>query len=638
MASSPARESSAAPLSAAPVAVPAQSAVEDAALPLRHNADIQGDILAGFRKDHVRLLLLRFANPTAARRWLARLRPRIATTQDVAVFNSRFSSARRRAAGADPADMAAIWRSIGFTWNGLVTLAGSPPITDIPHGSTQDAFVQGSARRAGLLGDTGRNAPENWLFGAPHHEPVDAVLTLAADRAEDLRAAVAWERQELNLHGVSLVFEQEGATLPGDARGHEHFGFKDGISQPAVQGFDEPDPENPEHKRGEPGTRMIPAGEFVVGLPMDHRLPAWLPDWMNNGSFQVIRRLAQDVSGWREQVTGHLAELKRRDAVPEDTEPGWLAARLVGRWPSGAPVLKHPDRDPLPNPALKPDNDLSYADDLEGRVTPLCAHLRKTSPRDGLKVAPGAPGTLPEKGVLDGRRIMRRGIPFGPPMDPEGVGGGPDTPRGLLFICYQSDLVAQFEFVQRNWVNDPDFPDRPQPAGRDMLIGRDSEVSFPAGGKESDRTVPLSFRQFVRTEGAVYTFVPSLSALDRLAQGTIPRGGAGPQDRVFRGPLTLRRFEVISSGRARLRLQPSGEFTVHDENERLLWRSGIHDGAETGEFRADGALVLHDRRGRVLWSTPTAGNPGAELVVRADGDVLIRAADGRRLWHTDTAH
>ncbi|WP_313896358.1 Dyp-type peroxidase [Streptomyces sp. YIM 98790] len=617
--------------------------MEDEALPLRHSTDIQGDIIAGFRKDHARLLFLQFGDAGAARRWLTRLRPRISTTQDVAVFNARFSFARARSAGADPASLAAIWRSVGFTWDGLVTLAGSPPVSDIPRGSTQEALVQGCARRAGMLGDTGRSAPENWLFGAPHNEPVHAVLTLAADRPEDLRAAMAWERQELKLHGVRMVFEQEGATLPGADRGHEHFGFKDGISQPAVEGFDEPDPERPEHKKGRPGTRIIPAGEFVVGLPLDHRLPAWLPPWMNNGSFQVIRRLAQDVEGWRRQLDRHLARLKENGAVPEDATPEWLAARLVGRWPSGAPVMKHPDADPRPDPSLEPDNDLSYADDLEGRITPLCSHLRKTSPRDGLKPRPEAREPLAEKGTLDGRRIIRRGIPFGPPLDPQGVDGGPKTPRGLLFVCYQSDLVAQFEFVQRAWVDRDDFPERPAKAGRDAVIGRGGEASFPVvpavpgGGPDGDGTVTLSFRPFVHTEGALYTFVPSLSALDQLAQGTIPPGGSGPQDRVLRAPLVLQRFQVISSGRARLRFEESGDLTVRDENERLLWATtGV--GAASGEFRTDGVLALLDVAGLPLWETPTAGNPGAELVVGADGDVVIRAADGRRLWHTDTAH
>ncbi|MBL1067847.1 Dyp-type peroxidase [Streptomyces sp. 7-21] len=609
-------------------------------LPLRTSTDIQGDILAGFRKDHVRLLFLRFAYRGPARDWLRQLTPRIATTADVAAFNYDFSTARRRLR-AEPTGLHAVWRGISFTYAGLELLIGGAPLLDLPAGSNREAFAQGPAARGDLLGDTGDSAPENWLFGAPHNEPVHAVLTVAADDAEELEAALAEERQELACSRVSVVFEQSAATLPDSGRGREHFGFKDAVSQPGVEGFDPEDPERPGYVQGKPGTRLIPAGEFLVGRELENRLPGWLPGWMNDGSFHVVRRLGQDVESFWAQADALLEHLKDQGVAPADADSSWLAARLVGRWPSGVPVAASPGADPYPGQTVD-DNDISYADDLDGRVTPLFCHTRKTNPRDGLKSRPNDDVALPEDGIVDARRIMRRGVPYGAPYAPASgrPGTASDDERGLLFISYQADLVAQFEFVQRSWAGDENFPLRVPAVGKDPVIGGDTTVSFPAEKLGPDATVPLEMKRFVRTEGAVYAFTPSISTLEALALGTIPPGGGDlPADRVISAPAAFRRGEVVSSGRARLRFEDTGELVVRDENEQLRWSSPTAGMSAIGaEFRETGEIVVTDFTGAVVWQTPTAGNPGATVVVGASGDVSIRSADGRLLWNTGTAH
>jgi Dyp-type peroxidase family len=613
-------------------------------LSLRESTEIQGDILAGFRKDHARLLFLHFDDPWHARMWLKQLMPRIATTRDVAAFNADFRQARLLLGGQDPKTdtMASVWRAISFTHAGLVALIGGDPFADVPRGTTQEAFLQGPAQRGDLVGDTEENAPEHWLFGAGHNEAVHAVLTVAADRAEDLRAALGHERQAIACHRLAIVFEQQGSTLPGARRGQEHFGFKDNISQPGVVDFDEPDPDRPDNQLGRPGTRMIPPGEFVVGRPMDRRLPAWLPQWMNDGSFHVVRRLTQDVPGWWQQAAEQLKVLHNEGAAPDDATEDWVASRLIGRWRSGAPIATYPDAEPETPLGPDKENDFGYRDDTEGRITPLFAHLRKTSPRDGLTPTPDE-DPAPEEDGLDGRRIIRRGIPFGPPFDvsqPAAEGGG-DIPRGLVFVCYQSDLVAQFEFLLSAWVDSDDFPIREPKVGRDCVIGRDSTVSFPAERLGATACVPLDMKQFVRTEGSVYAFAPSLSSLKALADGLVPAGGDPLEDRVLAAPVTLMRGEVISSGKARVRFESDSDLVVRDENEEEMWRAGAAGlGAAEAQFLETGELVLTTavEDGTVVWSTETGGNPGATLVVGVDGDVSIRAVDGHLLWHTDTAH
>ncbi|WP_051450721.1 Dyp-type peroxidase [Actinospica robiniae] len=521
---------------------PGAGAVEAAPLPLRESAEIQGDILAGFKKDHVSLLFLHFEDPARAGSWLAELAPRIATTRQVAAFNEKFSQARRTSGGDDPEALNATWLGVSLTYPGLRLFSGeADPIATVPAGTTLEAFVHGAAARARELGDIEDSATDRWLFGHGDGREIHAVVTIASDTAGGLQSAIDDQREAATRAAALLVFQQNAATLVGERRGKEHFGFKDGVSEPGVRGFDEEDPQRPGYVKKHPGTRLIPPGEFVIGRPRvevagDRRgYPAEaVPPWMNDGSFQVVRRLAQDVPGWWAQVADQLQVLKQAKGVaPEGATVEWLAARMVGRWRSGAPVHKFPAHDPINDRAAAGDNDLSFKDDPDGLKTPLFSHLRQTAPRDGLVDG----GPVPEE-FMDARRIIRRGAPYGQPFDPaRGAAGGPDAARGLLFVCYQADLVEQFEFIQKDWVNTGDFPrGRENPPGPDAMIsGRlpgsgeaqapinDGCIHFESVDAEGTerRCTPLTLRRFVRTEGAVYAFAPSISTLKALAEGRL---------------------------------------------------------------------------------------------------------------------
>jgi Dyp-type peroxidase family len=504
-----------------------------AAVPLRENTEIQGDIFAGFKKDHVSLLFLQFEDEERARSWLADLAPRIASTRQVARFNKKFSQARRSSGGDDPEALTATWLGVAFTYPGLRLLSGQPdPIPAVPEGTTLHAYVEGAGERALELGDVDDSARERWLFGHEHGRCIHAVLTIASDTPADLQNAIDAQREAATRAAAVIVFQQNAATLTGERRGREHFGFKDGVSEPGVLGFDEEDPQRPGYVKGHPGTRLIPAGEFVLGRPRvevegdRRRYPAAdIPPWMNDGSFQVIRRLGQDVPGWWAQVGAQLEVLKRtKGAVPRNATVEWLAARMVGRWRSGAPVHNCPTHDPVNDAAAVRDNDISFADDPEGLKTPLFSHLRQTAPRDGL--VDGEP--VPEQ-FMDARRIMRRGAPYGQPFDPaNGTAGGPDAARGLLFVSYQADLVEQFEFIQKAWINTSNFPPgrEKQPGPDAMVCGgltdiNDGTIHYESAapdGSQRTITTPLAISRFVRTEGAVYAFAPSISTLKALAE------------------------------------------------------------------------------------------------------------------------
>jgi Dyp-type peroxidase family len=504
-------------------------------LMLRGNTEIQGDILAGFKKDQLCLLFLQFEDVARARAWLGDVLPSIATTKQVADFNAKFSNARKTSGGDDPETLKATWLGLSLTYPGIQFLTGlSSPIPQVVAGTTLEAFVDGAANRALALGDVDESAPRQWFFGSDIGRTIHAVLTIASDTATDLRNAIAAQREAVTRAGAVIVFQQDAAHFQGGRRGKEHFGFRDGVSEPGVAGFDEEDPNREGYVKGHPGTRLIPAGEFVIGHPrVVHGAPRNFPEqdippWMINSSFQVIRRLAQDVPGWWAQVARQLETLKNtKGAVPENATVEWLAARLVGRWCSGAPVYKYPASDPVHDPDAARDNDLSFVDDPDGHRTPLFSHLRKTAPRDGLVDGSGPVDEV----FMDARRMIRRGSPYGQPFDPSAGGAyGPDAARGLLFVCYQADLVDQFEFIQSHWIDSPNFPpDRaPHAPGPDTMVsGRldqinDGVVHYECPTDLGARLVTkLAFHRFVHTEGALYAIALSISTLRLLAQGRL---------------------------------------------------------------------------------------------------------------------
>lgn len=619
-----------APASALASVPSAASAAADP-LPLRADRDTQGDILAGFRKDHVCLLFLHFGDAARARRWLNRLLPSISTTEQVARFNKAFSSARRRSGGIDPATMSGLWTGLSLTHPGLRLFAGKEPFPAAPPGSTAEAFSQGAAARAQQLGDTGTSAPESWRFGAEQPaDAVHAVLTLAADDPERLATAIAEHHQGAGSAGAKVLFRQDGATLPDELRGHEHFGFADCISQPGVRGFDEPDPATGTTVLGKPGTRLIPAGEFVVGAERVGRRPTGLPAWATGGAFQVVRRLAQDVPGWWGQVTERLAELQRAGAAPADARKEWLGARLMGRWPGGMPVAVCPAAERPREPGEDPDAALDYAADPNGWRMPLFAHIRKGNPRGGLVLTPGRPAVA--QAELDARRLMRRGIPYGPVYDPAlGDGHGPEADRGLLFVCHQADLVGQFELVARKWLNEPDFPPGRNPrTGTDPVLGPDSPLAFETPSADGSRANTLYFGRFVRTEGSVYAFSPSLPVLRALTTGKL-------DDAIeFHTGSVLRPGDVLDAGKVRLTLESTGDLALLDDQGRRTWHTETGGAGHDAVLTHEGELVLRTADGRPAWSSGTTGHPGARLLLRPTGELVILAGD-RVLWRASTS-
>jgi Dyp-type peroxidase family len=319
--------------------------------------------------------------------------------------------------------------------------------------------------------------------------------------------------------GVAEVAALE--TVPLTDR--EHFGFHDGVSQPAIEGLG----------RTDSPSNTIRAGEFILGYPNEYGLFADSPtldrsadptgllpvsppgngtaDLGKNGSYLVVRQLAQDVPGFWGFVDRAAQAL---DGDGHDGDPVELAAKMMGRWPSGAPLVSSPDRD---DPALSDENDFAYHHlDPHGQRCPKGSHVRRAHPRDSLDPDPGS-----DKSIAIGKRhrILRRGRQFGSwvsPLASTGERGANDDERGLYFMCLNANLARQFEFVQHTWINNPKFDGLYDDADPVVATRLTTGRSFSLQAAPVRRRV-TGLPSFVTVRGGAYFFLPGIRAVRYLA-------------------------------------------------------------------------------------------------------------------------
>jgi Dyp-type peroxidase family len=460
--------------------------------------DVQGLVARGY--GHLKtatFLLLAIKDAAAARSWLAD------------------TSGAVTAAAARPGDHAL---NVAFTSSGLERL-GLPPDA---LAMFSNEFVAGmtTPHRTRILGDLDENAPSRWDWGGPGGRPIDAGLFLYAEDDGRLATLEDDQARALERGGVSIVRRLETADLDG----FEPFGFRDGISQPFVDGLS---------KTGPPES-TVRAGEFVLGYPNEYSLytdrplldqsadpESMLPrdaagsgraDLGRNGTYLVFRQLRQDVSAFWRFVD---AATRRADGSSDPDRRLRLAAKMVGRWPSGAPLTLAPDAD---DPALAAANEFAFHEhDRRGTRCPIGSHIRRSNPRDSLDPRPGSGSSFE---VNRRHRILRRGREYGPPLTiDEALAGGDAADRGLHFICLNANIARQFEFVSQTWLNNPKF---------DRLYDDADPVVAPSAPHGGTFTIPTdSVRErvtnvprFVSVKGGAYFFLPGLAALRYLAGKT----------------------------------------------------------------------------------------------------------------------
>jgi Dyp-type peroxidase family len=464
--------------------------------------DIQGVIFSGYSElEHAAFLLLSVDEPAGARRWLGGL-------------------AGRLTKGGDQSGNVRL--NVAFTSAGLAKLGlGNDALAGFPSEFVEG--MSGSPKRSEILGDTGANHPDTWIWGSK--VSVHVLLMLYAKSPEELNASLRRERDELGTALREVYFR----TTEWLAGRKEHFGFADGIAQPEILELGKPP---------KPGVARLRAGEFILGhaneygkLPFSPDVPKDLDpsgalrakpssdkkDLGHNGTFIVVRQLDQNVAGFWDYMRGQ-AGGDQNGAVR-------FAAKCVGRWPSGAPLVLSPDRD---DPALGESNDFLYERlDPKGLRCPIGSHIRRTNPRDSLD-----PTEAESLQVSNRHALIRRGRNYGRPLAPFSPDDGKE--RGLFFVCVNANISRQFEFIQQTWINNPKFDGLAE--DRDPLLANPGN----GGGIFTIPDRPLRRRltgmpRFVTTRGGGYFFLPSIRALRFLAALRADARSTVDSARVARG-------------------------------------------------------------------------------------------------------
>jgi len=529
----------------------------------RDAGEIQGIVFTGYGTLPVaRYALLEIADAAAFRGWLRASLPRITpggVRAERQACNIAFTSAGLRALGLRTIDNepgpGGEPGAAGESGAGGEERAGGEELAGFSR-EFREGMTWEARRRA--LGDQGRADPGNWLWGGPNNPALHALMFLfAADEG-----ALAELDDELfaapGAAGLASVVRLE-ASAAMMRSGKEHFGFDDGIAQPIIGGYKEPEPPRPantlapgelilgyENQYGaRPESPLVGAAGDPSGMlpegPEDG--PPGARDFGFYGSYLVFRQLRQDVAGfwrWAEQVAAAL-----RQPAPPDVDPRvWVAAKMLGRWPDGTPMTLSPDR-PIPDLGLRRRDAFGYRErDADGMRCPVGSHIRRANPRDAL------PGSLEEAmAVASHHRILRRGRAYGEPIaegvDPDRLMEDDGEARGLYFICLNADIARQFELIQQTWLNNAKFdglyadPDpvaaghpRPPsgPVDEDARRRMQRNFTFPRRPvRERCTDMPL----FVTPVGGAYFFLPGMRALKFLAAAR-PRHGSGNRSDLSR--------------------------------------------------------------------------------------------------------
>ena len=486
-----------------------------------NHADIQAWIFTGYvRATHAAYLFLKIKDAAKARAWL----------KEAAEVTTAIETG-----WPDPVNIAFTaggLRELGLPEDAMLTFP-----TEFRQGIAQeydDMRPTNPSPRSQNLGDTGESAPEHWDVGGPA-KPFDVLVLLHAAGKDGLDRHIQQERERIEKYdGLEVTYVQIAERLKkktevmnraGKVRPKtifiEHFGFRDGIAEPAIRdsGFNKTN------------QVTIAAGEFILGyknqydffpitpsvrheLDVEEVLPrTWRPtarrDLGRNGTFVVFRKLPQDVySFWKYYAAN--------TSSPE--EMIHLASRSVGRWPDGTPLTRSPDGPDPKWASVDYANDFLYVkdDDLHGYKCPFASHIRRSNPRDSLS-------TTKSLTIADRHHIIRRGVPYGdagtlPPWDNGAMPEDDGVERGLMFFSINTSLRRQFEFVQVAWNNSPRFNGLNNTA--DPIMGPNppdlsGDLALEA---EPYRLRTRKIPRFTTVSGGAYLFLPSISALKFLAR------------------------------------------------------------------------------------------------------------------------
>jgi deferrochelatase/peroxidase EfeB len=257
--------------------------------------EIQGDLLSGMQKHAELFLFFKIADAArfkaVAREYVVGRLTNLRTVQE----RARMVEAWHRSGGSG--QMPWLGRSFGFTRDGLTQLLG------VNRPRMDPAFERGAAhpQTIAALDDP---PPAQWVSGF-RSDRVDGVFLIAGPD----KSFVTSDGNALSARlgtAIKTVYSEIGAVRPERERGHEHFGFLDGISHRAIRGLTPVSRPSAAPEQGLPGQDLIWAGEFILGYPAGPARPVDRFDRAvaravgEERSYLVFRRLEQKVPEfWR---------------------------------------------------------------------------------------------------------------------------------------------------------------------------------------------------------------------------------------------------------------------------------------------------------------------------------------------------
>ncbi len=465
--------------------------------------DIQGYVIRGYSDMlYSRFVLLEVKDPKAACGWLGQLWPEL-TNAEPTPFEAPRKDTRL---------------NIAFTADGLVHLGLKRDNLKAFCAPFREGMV--TPHRTRLMGDFDSSDPLLWRWGAPNNDKMHIVLLVFGKDENTCINYYEKLKSAYTANGLQETKYLDGKTLPENK---EHFGFRDGISQPVIKGSG---------RVGSPDNTVNP-GEFILGYKnnynvypdspvIDHEQGEWnlLPpdtdgsgkkDIGRNGTYLVIRQLQQDVDAFWTYMNDNS---KNDDGTLNTDESVKLASKMIGRWPNGAPVTLFPDKDPV---LINDFNDFGYAkNDKDGLKCPFGSHIRRSNPRDNFE-----DNKRKESLLLSNRhRIIRRGRMYGETHVGSPTNKTPNGEVGIIFNCFNADINRQFEFIQFAWLNYP--MNKQQYNDPDPVLGA-KEKTEP--GEQQNFTIqacPVNktvkgLPRFITIKGGGYFFFPAVSVVRFLA-------------------------------------------------------------------------------------------------------------------------